>query len=218
MARRKCTLCGGKNRIVHFLRPETIGKVVIRRGEGRKTVTATTTPTQTTEAALVIRAQDGDREAFAQLYTQHGPAVQRLALARLPAASADDATAETFVRAWKSLPRYRDKGVPFVAWLYGIARNVIADTHRAAARTQPAAEMGDAVDVDPTDGEVLRLDLEAAISKLPKRQRQVIELKYLAGLTNDEVGAALGKSPGAINTLQWRALQALRQILEEEDS
>ena len=181
VARRKCTLCGGKNRIVHFLRPETIGKVVIRRGEGRKTVTATTTPTQTTEAALVIRAQDGDREAFAQLYTQHGPAVQRLALG--PAACGHLQTCHrgdvrSGVEVTAQISR---QGGAVRCLLYGIARNVIADTHRAAARTQPAAEMGDAVDVDPTDGEVLRLDLEAAISRLPKRQRQVIELKYLAG-------------------------------------
>ena len=192
--------------------------MVIRRGEGRKQITATTTPTQTAEAALVARAQDGDREAFAQLYSHLGPAVQRLALARLPASAADDATAETFIRAWKALPRYRNKGLPFVAWLYGIARNVIADVHRAAARTQPTAEVEGTASVDPTDLQVERLDLQAAISKLPKRQRQVIELKYLAGLNNDEVGAALGKTPGAINAVQWRALQGLRQILEGEGS
>jgi RNA polymerase sigma factor (sigma-70 family) len=59
------------------------------------------------------------------------------------------------------------------------------------------------------------LTLRGAIDGLPTEQRQVIELKYLVGMTNDEVAAAMETTPGAVNARQWRALKALAEILEE---
>lgn len=63
-------------------------------------------------------------------------------------------------------------------------------------------------------GEEDRLALAAALRRLSDRQRQVVELKFLLGLSNEEVGRALGRSPGAVNAMQWRALEALRRTLE----
>lgn len=164
--------------------------------------------------ALVTRAQTGDQDAFGVLYEEYRRKVFNLARFSLPHATAEDAVGETFVRAWAALPRYRDVGVPFVAWLYGIARHVVADTLRAGMRVEPRAEprLDEAVS---RDGELDRLTLGAALDRLPDEQRVVIEMKYLADLTNEEVGAALGKTPGAVNTQQWRALAALRTILED---
>lgn len=162
--------------------------------------------------SLVDRAQAGDRDAFGLLFRRHHAAIFRVACARLPAASAEDAAAETFARAWKALPRYRRTGAPFVSWLYGIARHVAADMAKAGRRTRADAEVvQDLVDPWPRSDE--RLRLEAALGRLPEEQRQVIELKYLVGLTNDEVAAALGKKPGAVNAQQWRALRALERLL-----
>jgi RNA polymerase sigma-70 factor (ECF subfamily) len=161
---------------------------------------------------LVERARDGDRDAFGELFRAHHAAVFRLARARLPHALAEDAAAETFTRAWVALPRYKRTGAPFASWLYGIARNVVADVVRRSYRTEAREDLdGDAV--DPWGGRDDRLALAEAIAALPKEQRQVIELKYLMGLTNDEVGTALGKKPGAINAQQWRALRALERLL-----
>lgn len=161
------------------------------------------------EAGLVTRAQRGDREAFGELYRRHHPAIFRLARFRL-AQGADDAVSETFLRAWKGLPRYRPTGAPFVAWLYGIARHVVADAGRAARRVEPRAEVPDrAVDTDEAE----RIALAEAIAGLPKEQRQVIELKFLVGLSNADVGRALRRTPGAVNALQWRALRALKELL-----
>lgn len=160
---------------------------------------------------LVGRAREGDREAFGELYRLHQPAVYRLVRFHLPPAEAEDAVAETFLRAWRALPRYRDRGVPFAAWLYGIARHVVADERRRARRTAPVAEVPDrAVAVD---GDEDRLDLAAAVARLPEDQRTVVELKFLVGLRNEEVGRVLRRSAGAVNALQWRALVALRRLL-----
>lgn len=161
---------------------------------------------------LVERARDGDRDAFGELFRAHHAAVFRVARSRLPHALAEDAAAETFARAWAALPRYKRTGAPFASWLYGIARNVVADVVRRSSRT----EVRDIVDgdaVDPWSSRDDRLALTAALAALPEEQRQVIELKYLMGLSNDEVGAALGKKPGAVNAQQWRALRALERLL-----
>jgi RNA polymerase sigma-70 factor, ECF subfamily len=162
---------------------------------------------------LVERAQAGDRDAFGELYQLCHSQVFRFVRFYLPGPSGEDAVAETFLRAWTGLPGYRATGAPFTAWLVGIARHVVMDAHRGSSRSAPWA--------DPPLGEVEfegqtadRLVLAAAVESLPKEQRQVIELKYLLGWTNQEVGRAMGKSEGAVNALQWRALGRLKKWME----
>jgi len=160
---------------------------------------------------LVERAKQGDRDAFGQLYRLHQAAIFRMA--RLHVGSdADDVVAEVFLRAWTALPRYRNTGAPFVAWLYGIARHVVADELSRRKRTEPRDELPDHGEEWREDD---RLAIAAAIERLPAEQRQVIELKFLLGLRNPEVADALGVSTGAVNAKQWRALGTLRGLLEE---
>lgn len=163
------------------------------------------------EQALVREAQGGDREAFAELYRTHAPAVARLVRFRLGAED-EDAVAEIFFRAWRGLATYHDTGAPFSAWLYGIARHVAIDVARTRSRVEPTEQVPDR-EVDPMIAELM--SLRGAIEHLPTEQRQVIELKYLVGLSNDEVAAALGCTPGAVNAKQWRALRTLAQELGE---
>ena len=163
------------------------------------------------ERALVGRAQDGDRDAFGELYRMHLPAVARLVRFRLGGED-EDAVSEVFLRAWRGLASYRDTGVPFAGWLYGIARHVAIDALRRRGRDEPSEELPDG-GVEPMTAEVMTL--RGAIDALPTEQRQVIELKYLVGLTNEEVAAAMSTTPGAVNARQWRALKALAEILEE---
>jgi RNA polymerase sigma-70 factor (ECF subfamily) len=162
-------------------------------------------------SVLVERARQSDKDAFGQLYRLFHGSVFRLARFHLDGA-AEDVVAETFLRAWTALPRYRNTGAPFVAWLYGIARHVVADERAAQRRVEPRAEVPDRpTDPDQDD----RLALAMAIERLPRVHRRVIELKFLIGLTNAEVAAALGKSVGAVNTQQWRALRTLRVMMGE---
>src|SRR5204863_7817433 len=132
------------------------------------------------ERALVRRAQDGDRDAFGELYRTHLPAVSRLVRFRVGAEN-EDVVSDVFLRAWRGLASYRDTGVPFAAWLYGIARHVAIDALRRQGRDEPRDEVPDRA-VDPMTAEVLTL--RGAIDELPTEQRQVIELKYLVGMSN----------------------------------
>lgn len=158
---------------------------------------------------LVDRARAGDKDAFGLLYRRFHPRVHGLARFYL-GEGAEDAVAETFARAWAALPRYRPGSTPFVSWLYGIGRHVVVDELRRRKRTEPRDSMPDAGHEFNHDDNLVLAD---AIAKLPRQQRQVIEMKYLLGMTNPEVSAALGKKVGAVNAQQWRALQALKKIL-----
>lgn len=162
-------------------------------------------------AMLVERAKQGDRDAFEALYRICYAPLFRVARFRLGAA-AEDVVAETFLRAWAGIERYRDTGAPFIAWLHGIARHVVADELARGRRIEPRAELPEHSREQPLDE---RLTLAQAMDRLPEEQRQVLELKFLIGLTNSEVAAALGKTTGAVNAKQWRALEALRQTLGE---
>ena len=163
------------------------------------------------ERPLVERARRGDREAYGELYRLHHAAVFRLARFRLGGEqAAEDAAAETFARAWAALPRYRFTGAPFSAWLYAIARNVSADEQRRRGRVEPRGTLPETSETPQHED---RLALAAAVAKLPKGQRAVVEMKFVLGLTNAEVATALGRSPGAVNAMQWRALRTLRRRL-----
>jgi len=164
------------------------------------------------ESTLVASAADGDVDAFEELYRTHVGGVARHVRLRLGKAD-EDAVAEVFVRAWAGISSYRDVGRPFGAWLFGIARHVIADEFRARSRTFPVAEPPERA-IEPMTAELLAL--REAIDRLPEDQRQVIELRYLAGLTNDEVAAAMEATPSAVNTKRWRALLVLRDVLKDE--
>jgi RNA polymerase sigma-70 factor (ECF subfamily) len=163
---------------------------------------------------LVEKAKRGDRDAFAELYRLYHARIFRMARLHLGdlGDEAEDAVAETFLRAWAALPRYRDTGAPFVAWLFGIARHVVLDEVARGRRVMPREELPERTRGWTVDD---RLTLAAAMERLPAEQRRVVELKYLAGMRNAEVASALGKSKGAINAMQWRALGTLREILEE---
>jgi RNA polymerase sigma-70 factor, ECF subfamily len=163
------------------------------------------------ERALVERAKAGDRDAFGVLYKEHAAAVARVVRFR-SGRDDEDAVSEVFLRAWRGLANYRDTGVPFSAWLYAIARHVAIDLLRTSARSEPRADVPDR-EVDEMTAELLTL--HDAIEQLPTEQRQVIELKYLVGMTNAEVAAAMDTSTGAINAKQWRALRALAEVLED---
>ncbi len=156
-------------------------------------------------AALVTRAAEGDRDAFGQLYCHYYRPIYNLARFYL-ARQAEDVVAETFIRAWGAIGRYRDIGRPFVAWLYGIARHVVADELRAARRVEPRDRLPDL----PSDSEHDdRLMLASGLGRLPPMQRRVIELRYLVGLSHKEIATVLGKTEGAVKAQRWRALRNL---------
>jgi RNA polymerase sigma-70 factor (ECF subfamily) len=170
-----------------------------------------------TDAALVQAAQAGDASAFGDLYELYRDAIYRFCLARTGTAhDAEDLTADVFVKALQSLERYQDRGLPFVAFLYRIARNAAID--RSRTLKQPLSV--DGLIAEPASKQNVEAEaalaveksiLMAAITKLKSEHRDVVVMRFIEGYSALEVAQLLGKTEGAIRTLQHRALERLRR-------
>ena len=175
---------------------------------------------------LAARAVAGDAQAIESLLGAVHPMVHRYCrarLARFPGAehAADDVAQEVCIAVLSALPRYRDEGKPFEAFVYRIAANKVADTQRGTYRQpQPQAELPDVVDLadGPEDLAVRASDAERAralLDVLPAPVRELMVLRVAVGLSADETGRALGMSAGAVRVAQHRALLRLRAAAEQ---
>jgi RNA polymerase sigma-70 factor (ECF subfamily) len=174
-----------------------------------------------TDGALVRAAKSGDASAFGELYERYRDAIYRYCLSRTGTAhAAEDLTSDVFVKALQSLDRYQERGLPFVAFLYRIARNAAIDRARTLKQplsvdelvTEPASRQN--VEADATLA-VDRSILLTALAKLKADDRDVLVMRFIEGYSAIEVAAALGKTEGAVRTLQHRALERLRKQFED---
>lgn len=171
---------------------------------------------------LVAQAQQGDAEAFGALFDEyHGP-VYRFIVNRVgDPVDAEDLTQTVFVKVLEALPRYESRGVPFGGWLFRLARNTVIDhvrTRREHATLDTVAERTDE-EPGPHEIVVIRADIDKvgeALAKLTDEQRDVIALRFIAGLSSREAAEAMGKQEGTIRGIQFRALAALRRHLDLE--
>jgi RNA polymerase sigma-70 factor (ECF subfamily) len=168
---------------------------------------------------LVDRARAGDPEAFGSLFDQFHVPVHRYVASRVGRPSdAEDLAQLVFVKALEALPRYESRGIPFGGWLFRLARNVVIDhvrTRRDHAALDLVVERADTTR-GPDELAGLRQELDAvsaALRRLTDEQREVIELRFFAGLSAKEAAVAMGKQEGTIRGLQFRALAALRREL-----
>jgi RNA polymerase sigma-70 factor (ECF subfamily) len=171
------------------------------------------------EQDLVHRAQNGDKEAFTELYETYFGKLYRYVVARIGnRAEAEDMTQQVFVKAYKSISSYRWRGVPFSAWLFRIAHNLVVDFFRKESKrpTVPLEESLVASNDNVQQVVERRLDIErvmAATRQLTTAQREVVSLRFAGGLAIAEVARVMGKSEGAVKALQHSAIAALRRIL-----
>lgn len=174
------------------------------------------------EKRLLKRAQQGDAEAFGALYRAHVQTIHRYIYHRVNNNHlAEDLTADVFTRALRDLPKYHERGKPFIAWLYRIAHARVIDHYRRVER-RPAESDIDAEPLAVTpnmDAEMMRhyaaRALRQAIATLTNEQQQVIILRFIEGYRIDAVAQVMGKKPNAIKALQHRALRSLASRLEE---
>jgi RNA polymerase sigma-70 factor (ECF subfamily) len=172
--------------------------------------------------AVVAEAVAGNRDALREVLEIIRPIVVRYCRARVGATersglSADDVAQEVCLAAITALPRYKDQGRPFLAFVYGIAAHKVADAHRAAARNR-----SDPTDVVPerysleAGPEQMALDSESAarmnklLSVLPEKQREILILRIVVGMSAEETAEAVGSTPGAVRVAQHRALARLK--------
>ena len=171
---------------------------------------------------LVKLAQEGDTDAFGLLYDGYMERIYRYIYFRVTdEQTAEDLAGQVFCKAWENLHRYKPTGAPFGAWLYTIARNAVIDHYRTRKETVSLEEVTTLAghDPDPNEQTELRFDVEClgeALQALTDEQQQVLVLKFISGMTTDEVAEQLGKRPGAVRALQMRGLQALARILGED--
>ena len=168
---------------------------------------------------LVAQAQQGDLRAFASIFDAYHVAVYRFVASRVGnPADAEDLTQLVFVKALEALPRFAARGVPFGGWLFRLARNTVIDhvrTRREHSELEAATHRA-TEDVGPETVAVLRDDLAAvarALEDLTEDQREVISLRFFAGLSAREAAEAMGRQEGTIRGLQFRAIAALRRSL-----
>ncbi len=166
---------------------------------------------------LVVRAGRADPDAWEALYRRVYPGLMAYASRRLDRERAMDAVAETMARAIARIDRFEWRGGGFDAWLYGILRHVVVDAHRA--RERDGRRRSATIPTRParwTTCSTARTRPRCAPRSrvLHADDRELLELRVVAGLTAEEVGDVLGKRPGAVRMAQSRALERLRRELE----
>lgn len=175
-------------------------------------------------AAMAAEGQPGATDQLLRLVRPKVVRYCRARLARYPGAehAADDVAQEVCLAVLSALPRYRDRGRPFEAFLFGIAAHKVSDAQRAAARSAvPTDHLPDAPDPGPgpEDNALLASDAAAArrlLAALPDNLRELVVLRVAVGLSAEETGRALGMSPGAVRVAQHRALVKLRGLAAVE--
>jgi RNA polymerase sigma-70 factor (ECF subfamily) len=175
--------------------------------------------------ALVELAQRGERDALEELYLIHFDRIYSyLHMSVGNRHDAEDLTTQTFLKMLESIGRFRWQSAPFSAWLFRIAHNLAMDHFRARRRWQPEEEVPE----PPGDAEpsaelqamksIGRESMLQMIERLSPEQQQVLTLKFVFSFTNADVATILGKTEGAIKSLQHRALVALeKQVTQHSE-
>ena len=167
------------------------------------------------DRADVARAAAGDTAAFERIYRRHAGRIHGLVRRMMGPAEADDVTQEIFVRAWRKLELFRGEAA-FSTWLHRLAVNVILARRQQAVRHHErfgAEEPPHERRPGRRDTTGLRMDLEAAMARLPEGARRIFVLHDVEGYTHEEIGALLGVAPGTSKSQLHRARMTLRDYL-----
>ncbi|OLF18932.1 RNA polymerase sigma factor ShbA [Actinophytocola xanthii] len=175
---------------------------------------------------LVASSMAGERDAIATLFAWIRPAIVRYCRSRIGRSgsaysSADDVAQEICVAVLGALSRYKDEPESFLPFVYGIAAHKVADHYRRAGRdrSDPAADVPDGVDISASpEQQIMASDLRERLANLletlPPRQREILRLRLIVGLSAQETAAAVGLTPTAVRVTQHRALAKLRAALQ----
>jgi RNA polymerase sigma-70 factor (ECF subfamily) len=173
------------------------------------------------EKALALAA-DGDQEAFGALYERYVGRIYNYIYYRTGNQfDAEDLTARVFFRALRHIGNYTDRGLPFSAWLYRIAHNLVANWHRDNSRRKeiPLEEIllvrpnGEHPESALVQNEEIE-NLMRVIQCLPEERQQLLILKFVEHLSNAEIGQIMGRTEGAVKSLYHRTLLSLRDEYE----
>jgi len=178
------------------------------------------TPKQLDEC--VLKAQNGDTDSFAKIYDQFVDRIYKYVFFRVGREDALDLTEAVFLKVWENIKSYKTGRQYLSSWIYRIAHNAVVDHYRMSKQTVELTtnipdEKQETNPIVLTERKLSQESLVKAISKLKKKYQQVIVLKYVNELDNKEIAKIMNKTEGGMRILKFRALKALRQIMEEMD-
>ncbi len=174
------------------------------------------------DVTLLARAQQLEPDAWTEIYDQFYPRIYGFLLTRVrDGMLAEDLAADVFVNALRAIPSYEERGLGLAVWLLRIAHNRLIDHLRqSGSQASDSLDEQDLVERIAEDTGKLQesqlsdsIDLQTAVQQLNSDQRQVIHLRFVEGLTSQQVASILGKSEAAVKIIQHRALKALKAML-----
>jgi len=168
---------------------------------------------------IIKQVKNGDAEAYGMLYEQYAEVIFRYIYSHLESRlDAEDLTEEIFLRAWRALPKYDERGLPFSAFLFRIARNSLIDYYRQRKSVQSIEDVElQSRELGPEEAVDVRIEnhnLRDTIAKLREDYRNVLIFRFLSGLSPEETAQVMQRSVGAVRVLQHRALSALKDLME----
>lgn len=171
--------------------------------------------------SLVRRAKKGDKEAFGKIYDQFVNRIYRFVLIRVNSnAEAEDLTQIIFTKALEHIHSYKQKGLPFAAWLFRIARNTVIDYYRRKGRHFHQS-LETIVELSVPDKALSNLGkkernktIRQAIRKLPDKYQETITLRFIEEMSYKEIGKVISKSDGAVRIMAHRAIKQLKKELD----
>lgn len=178
---------------------------------------------QARESQLIARAVRGDAEAFGDLYEAHLEAIYNYIYYRISnAQDAEDLTEAVFLKAWQAMGGFETRDVPFKAWLYRIAHNLVIDYYRTRKELESLDGQRPLTDHRPHPEESVQsremaTHVARSLQQLPPLHQDVLLLRFVEGLSHAETAEALERTEGAVRVLQHRALKALQALLAVEE-
>lgn len=175
------------------------------------------------ENNLIKLAQKGDKSAFGKLYSHYLPKIYRFVLLKVSSkGEAEDLTHEVFLNVWQNINSFVPKGFPFSSWVYRIAKNEVIDfyrTNKNNLRLEQVEENFLKIPETQTREINQALDMEkikSLISLLKTDQQDVLIMRFVEGLSHQEIAAALNKNEGAVRIIQFRAIQNLKELINQK--
>jgi RNA polymerase sigma-70 factor (ECF subfamily) len=170
---------------------------------------------------LVSACQNGDSDAYGKIYDFYIDTVYRYVYYRVSSEDVEDIVEDIFVRIWENIDKYVPGEHPFSSWLFRIAHNLVVDHYRKTRKHISLREnlpkhiiQSNDDPVDWASAKLTQSYIREALVELKESYQQVIVLKFLSGFSNKEIAEILGQKEGNVRILQYRALKALREILE----
>jgi RNA polymerase sigma-70 factor (ECF subfamily) len=171
----------------------------------------------------IVELAKTDKEAFAKLYDFYFPKVYAFVMSKTgSSAAAEDIVSDVFMKILENLPKYRDRGLPFTAWLFTVTRNILFDFYAKQKRGETTAlEEGleikdEKKDFQPDDqarrGE-LKDKVKQVMDKLPERELSILQLKFFSGLNNREIALVLNLSESNVGIILYRVLRKIKPDL-----